>query len=666
MIAVVMNDTRANPSPEAAMSEVLWRPDEARVDAAAMTAFRAAVEARWGVSLPDYAALHRWSVACRERFWLTLWDFCGVVAERRGETVLADRDAMPGARWFPDARLNYAENLLRRRDDGDALTFRGEGRARRRMSWRELRDSVSRAAQALRALGVGRGDRVAACLPNMPETAVAMLATSSIGAVWSSCSPDFGAPAVIDRFGQIAPKALIGCDGYRYNGKHHDARARLAEVAAALPGRPRVIVAAYDEPETPPAGATTWEDWLAPFAPGEIEFDRLPFDHPLAILFSSGTTGAPKGIMHGAGGVLLKHLCEHRLHGDVNPGDRMFFFTTCGWMMWNWLLSGLASGATLLLYDGSPFHPDGNVLFDYADAEGMTHFGTSARFIEALAKAELRPADTHRLAKLRVMFSTGSPLAPAGFDYVYDAVKRDLCVASISGGTDIVGCFALGNPTLPVRRGELQCPALGMATEVRNDAGAAVAGEKGELVCAKPFPSMPVGFWNDPDGARYRAAYFERYPGVWRHGDYAETTAAGGLIIHGRSDAVLNPGGVRIGTSEIYREVEAVPEVVESVVIGQEWRGDVRVVLFVVLREGLTLDDTLSARIAERLRARASPRHAPSKIIQVAAVPRTRSGKLVELAVRDVVHGRPAVNRGALEDPAVLDLYRDIPALSEA
>ena len=650
---------------DAPMSEILWRPDDARIDAAAMTAFRVAVEARWDVSLPDYAALHRWSVASRERFWLTLWDFCGVVAERRGETVLADRDAMPGARWFPDARLNYAENLLRRRGDGDALVFRGEGGAGRRLSWRELRASVSRAARALRALGVGRGDRVAACLPNMPEAVVAMLATSSIGAVWSSCSPDFGAPAVLDRFGQIAPKALIGCDGYRYNGKRHDTRARLTEIAAALPGSPPVIVAAYDEPEAPPPGAIAWSDWLAPWDAREIEYERLPFDHPLAILFSSGTTGAPKGIVHGAGGTLLKHLCEHRLHGDINPGDRLFFFTTCGWMMWNWLLSGLASEATLLLYDGSPFHPSGNVLFDFADAEGMTHFGTSARFVEALAKAGLRPVDTHRLAALRAMFSTGSPLSPDSFDYVYDAVKRDLCLASITGGTDIVGCFALGNPTLPVRRGELQCAALGMATEVRNDAGAPVVGEKGELTCAKPFPSMPVGFWNDPGAARYRAAYFDRYPGIWRHGDYAETTASGGLIVHGRSDAVLNPGGVRIGAAEIYRQLEAIPEIVESLAIGQEWRGDARIVLFVVLRDGLALDDALSARIAQRLRAEASPRHVPSKIVQVAAVPRTRSGKLVELAVREIVHGRPVTNIGALEDPAVLDLYRGIPALSE-
>ncbi len=647
------------------MSEILWQPDEGQVAEAAVTAFRREVEARWPVSLPDYPALHRWSVAHRDRFWLTLWDFCGVVAERRGDTVLVDGDAMPGARWFPQARLNYAENLLLRRDDSDALVFRSENAAHRRVSWRALYDTVSRTAQALRADGVGPGDRVAGYLPNMPETMVAMLAASSLGAVWSSCSPDFGVRGVLDRFGQIAPKVLIGCDGYRYNGKRHDTRDRLAQIAAALPTVSGVVMASFDEPAPAPAGMTAWDDWLAPFEAREIEFAQLAFDHPLMILFSSGTTGVPKCIVHGAGGTLLKHLCEHRLHGGIRPGDRLFFFTTCGWMMWNWLIGGLASEATLLLYDGSPFHPSGNVLFDYADAEGMTHFGTSAGFIEALDKAGLRPLESHRLSELRGLFSTGSPLAPASFDYVYDAVKRDICLSSISGGTDIVGCFALGNPALPVRRGELQCLALGMATEVWNDAGASVTGEKGELVCTKPFPSMPVGFWNDPDGARYRAAYFERFPGVWRHGDFAETTESGGMIIHGRSDATLNPGGVRIGTAEIYRQVERLPEVVESLVIGQEWRGGVRVVLFVVLRAGSTLDAALTARIRAQLRTHASPRHVPAKVVQVAAVPRTRSGKLVELAVREVVHGRTAANSDSLADPSVLDLYRDLPALAE-
>ena len=647
------------------MSEILWRPSGERIAGAAITAFRAEVEAREGVALPDYRALHDWSIAHRDRFWDALRDFCGVVAERRGDAVLVDDGAMPEARWFPDARLNYAENLLRRRGDGDALVFRSEDAARRRVSWRALYDSVSRAAQAMRARGVGPGDRVAGYLPNMPETVVAALAASSVGAVWSSCSPDFGARGALDRFGQIAPKILIGANGYRYNGKRRDTRDKLAEIAAGLPGLEAVVMAPFDAPEDPPRGVTAWSDWLAPFAPEEIEFARLPFDHPLAILFSSGTTGPPKCIVHGAGGTLLKHLCEHRLHGDVKPGDRLFYFTTCGWMMWNWLLSGLASEATLLLYDGSPFHPSADALFDYADDEGMTHFGTSARYIEALGKAGARPRDSHRLAALRTVFSTGSPLAPASFDYVYDAVKPDLCLSSISGGTDIVGCFALGNPALPVRRGELQCLALGMATEVRDESGAPVVAEKGELVCARAFPSMPVGFWNDPRGERYRAAYFERFPGVWRHGDYAEITPSGGMIVHGRSDSTLNPGGVRIGTAEIYRQLERLPEIVESLAIGQEWDNDTRIVLFVVLRPGAALDDALAARIRACLRANASPRHAPAKIVQIAAVPRTRSGKLVERAVSDVVHGRPVANREALEDPAVLDLYRDIPALAE-
>ncbi len=646
------------------MAEILWRPDAERVVGAAITAFHRQVEARQDIMLPDYAALHRWSVEHPDRFWQALWEFCDVKAERRSDRPLVDGSAMPGARWFRDARLNYAENLLRRRDDGAALIFRSEDAVRRRLSWRALHDAVSRAAQALRAEGVTPGDRVAGYLPNMPETVIAMLASASIGAVWSSCSPDFGAAGVLDRFGQIAPKALIGCDSYRYNGKLHDTRGRLAEVAAALPGAPTTIMAAFDSPQAPPAGVIGWDEWLAPFSAGEIDFAQLPFDHPLMILYSSGTTGLPKCIVHGAGGTLLKHLCEHRLHGDIGAGDRLFFFTTCGWMMWNWLVSGLASEATLLLYDGSPFHPSGEVLFDYADAEGMTHFGTSARYIEALNKSGLRPADTHGLRNLRAIFSTGSPLAPESFDYIYDAVKDDLCLSSISGGTDIVGCFALGNPALPVRRGELQCLALGMATEVWNAAGApAAAGEKGELVCTHPFPSMPTRFWNDPDGARYRAAYFEHFPGVWRHGDYAALTESGGMVIYGRSDATLNPGGVRIGTAEIYRQVEQLPEVLESLVIAQEAGRDTRLVLFVVLRQGCTLDAALTARIRAHLRAHASPRHVPDKVIQVAAVPRTRSGKLVELAVRDIVHGRPVVNREALADPSVLDLYRDIPAL---
>ena len=652
------------------MSDVLWRPGAARAAAAEITRFRKAVEARWGADLPDYAALHRWSVAHRDRFWLALWDHCGVVARRRGERVLVDGGAMPGARWFPDARLNYAENLLRPEHDGagdgGALVFRGEDGPTRRIGRAELRREAARAARALRAAGVGPGDRVAGYQPNAPEAVIALLAASSIGAVWASCSPDFGARGALDRFGQIAPKVLIGCDGYRYAGKFHNTRARLREIAAGLPGDPQLVVAPSGEAGGPPAGAVAWADWLAPHDSGAFAFEPLPFDHPLAILFSSGTTGAPKCIVHGAGGTLLKHLSEHRLHGGAGPGDRMFFFTTTGWMMWNWLVTGLASGAALLLYDGSPLHPSPGVLFDYADAEGMTHFGASARYFEALDKAGARPADTHALAALRVIFSTGSPLAPESFDYVYRAVKRDVCLSSISGGTDIVGCFALGNPALPVRRGELQCPALGMATEVRRDSGApAPPGEKGELVCARPFPSMPVGFWGDRGGVRYRAAYFARFPGVWRHGDYAEATESGGFVIHGRSDSVLNPGGVRIGTAEIYRQVDRLPEVVESLAIGQEWEGGVRVVLFVVLRDGLALDPALERRIRAQLRANASPRHVPAKILQVAAVPRTRSGKLVELAVRDVVHGRPVANREAIADPAVLDLYRDLPALAE-
>jgi acetoacetyl-CoA synthetase len=601
----------------------------------------------------SYAELHRWSIESSADFWDLVWKF-GEVRGTPGARRVLDPGRMPGAKWFPDGRLNYAQNLLR--GSGD-IVFWGEERIKRRLSHAQLQQLVSRLAQALADAGVKKGDRVAAYLPNVPEATAALLATASLGAVWSSCSPDFGVQGVLDRFGQIEPKVLLCADGYLYNGKELDCQEKAGRVLEKLPSVQECVVVDYLG--APARAGTSLYDFLDPFRATELQFEPVEFNHPLYILYSSGTTGVPKCIVHGTGGALLQHLKEHRLQSDVKPGDRLFYFTTLGWMMWNWLVSGLASGATLVLYDGSPFVGRGNVLFDLADAEGVTHFGTSAKFIDAIAKTGLKPNETHRLAPLRAVLSTGSPLAPEGFDYVYANVKSDVCLSSISGGTDIVSCFVLGNPMGPVWRGEIQAKGLGMAVEVFDESGNPVKGEKGELVCTKPFPSMPVGFWNDPDGAKYRAAYFQKYPDAWRHGDWCEETAHGGFIIYGRSDAVLNPGGVRIGTAEIYRQVESLPEVLESLVIGQEWQGDVRVVLFVKLKEGVSLDDALTGRIRSQIRTNATPRHVPAKILQVSDIPRTKSGKIVELAVRDVVHGRPVKNLEALANPEALEQFRD-------
>jgi acetoacetyl-CoA synthetase len=643
--------------------DVLWQPSPEAMAGCNMTAFMRAASAQWFARFDGYADLYRWSIDKPEQFWSSLWDFGKVIASNRGSRVLADGNRMPGAKWFPEARLNFAQNLLRTRDDSDAIVFWGEDEVQRRLSHGELYREVAHFAHALRAAGVKPGDRVAAYLPNMPEAVIAMLAAASVGAIYSSCSPDFGAQGVLDRFGQIAPKVLVAADGYFYNGKVVETLPRLAEIVAGLPSVEQVVIVPYirhqhDLSAVPKA--RMWSAFVEPFRHDtEIRFEQLPFNHPLYILYSSGTTGVPKCILHSAGGTLLQHLKEHMLHADVRLGDRLFYFTTCGWMMWNWLASGLASGATLLLYDGSPFLGRGNILFDLAEGEHMTHFGTSAKFIDAIAKIGLAPANTHKLDALRVIMSTGSPLSHEGFDYVYRSIKSDVQLASISGGTDIVSCFVLGAPLLPVRRGEIQCRGLGMAVEVVDDNAQPVRGTKGELVCLKPFPSMPVGFWNDPDGSRYHGAYFARFPNIWHHGDYAEITAHDGVIIHGRSDATLNPGGVRIGTAEIYRQVERLPEVVESLVIGQDWERDVRVVLFVRLREGLTLDDALVTRIKQTIRDNTTARHVPAKIVQVNDIPRTRSGKIVELAVRNVVHGEPVKNVEALANPDALDEFRN-------
>jgi acetoacetyl-CoA synthetase len=664
----------------------LWAPSDEQVERATVTRFiREAVQPLGGAAaaVHDSRSLYAWSIASPRDFWPAVWRFCGVVADEgpdgeRWSDVLVggERMAPPdpelGPRWFPGARLNFAENLVRYRDGRDALVLWTERGAERRLSYSELHRAVGQLTEFLRARGVVAGDRVAGFLPNVPEAVVAMLATASLGALWSSCSPDFGVNGVLDRFGQIDPKVLIVADGYLYSGKQIDSLARVAQFVRALPTVEHIVVvphlgAVTAERLASLPNAISWKDALAVGAGASPRFVRLSFDHPLYIMYSSGTTGLPKCMVHGAGGTLLQHLKELVLHTGLTRDDRIFYFTTTGWMMWNWLVSSLAVGATVVLYDGAPILRGRPVLWDLAEAERVTIFGTSAKWITLTEKEGARPRETHDLSGLRAILSTGSPLAGPGFDYVYEAVKPDVRLSSISGGTDIISCFALGDPTLPVYRGELQTRGFGMRVEVFGDAGAPVVGTPGELVCTAPFPSMPVAFWNDPDGGRYRAAYFEQYANVWRHGDWAELTPQGGLVIYGRSDATLNPGGVRIGTAEIYRQVEQLPEVVESVVIGQQIQHkpgvDERVVLFVRLREGLILDDALRERIKRQIRDNATPHHVPKKIVQVADIPRTISGKLTELAVRDVVHGRPVKNVEALANPAALELFRDLPEL---
>ena len=643
----------------------LWQPSTESIANSNLQEFLRQIKQKLGLNFDSYQQLHQWSVEQPEQFWEQLWDYSEIQHSVPYNSVLRDPQRFPGARWFEGARLNFAENLLRNRSDKTAIIARLENGSRRTISYAELYQQVAEFAAALRDRGLVKGDRVAGFMPNVPEAIVAMLATSSIGAIWSSCSPDFGINGVLDRFGQIEPKLLLACNGYYYNGKTIDTTARVRAIQSQIKSIEQVVLVPVTPGSNDVPDATMYSDFLFSKNTPELQFEQLPFDHPLYIMYSSGTTGAPKCIVHGAGGTLLQQLKEHRLHTDLKPDDVLFYFTTCGWMMWNWLVAGLASETSLVLYDGSPFYPEPKSLLDIAEQESISIFGTSAKYIAALEKAHVVPRETHDLSNLRAILSTGSPLSHESFRYVYRDIKADLCLSSISGGTDILSCFVLGNPCLPVYEGEIQCLGLGMAVEIWDQTAQPVEQQKGELVCTRPFPCAPIYFWNDPDNQKYLSAYFNTYKNIWAHGDYGEITAHNGMIIHGRSDAVLNPGGVRIGTAEIYRQVEKIDQVVDSICIGQDWNDDVRVVLFVVLRPNIELTDALAQQIRATIRAETTPRHVPAKIIAVADIPRTISGKIVELAVRNVVHNQPVTNTDALANPEALMLFKDLPGLSD-
>ena len=649
----------------------LWVPSGQKMAVSNLAAFQRQIKTELGLAFEDYEHLHQWSVDDPGQFWAQIWKFGDIRASSTWDNVLEDADQFPGARWFTGARLNFAENLLRNRSDKIALISRLETGARKTLTYAQLYRQVAQCAAALRQMGVASGDRVAGFMPNIAETVVALLATASIGALWSSCSPDFGIQGVMDRFGQIAPKVLFACDGYFYNGKTINAIPRLQEVCQRIDSIQQLVVTPVtcaNPGIMAMPQAVLFSEFLAggdaPDDAPDLVFEQLPFDHPLYVMYSSGTTGAPKCIVHSAGGSLIQHLKEHRLHTNLQADDVMFFYTTCGWMMWNWLISGLASEATLVLYDGSPFYPEAQSLIDMAEQESVSIFGASAKYIAALEKARIVPRETHHLEHLNAVLSTGSPLAHESFHYVYRDIKSDVALMSLCGGTDILSTFILGNPCLPVWDGEIQCAGLGMAVEIWNEGGEPVTQEKGELVCTKPFPSAPIYFWNDPDHKKYLDAYFTTYPGIWAQGDYGEITEHNGIVIYGRADAVLNPGGVRIGTAEIYRQVEKLDEVIDSICISQDWQGDVRIVLFVRLREGVSLTAALQQKIAETIRQETTPRHVPAKIIAVADIPRTISGKIVELAVRKVVHNEAVKNTDALANPEALKLFENLPELA--
>ncbi|MCL6610171.1 MAG: acetoacetate--CoA ligase [Peptococcaceae bacterium] len=648
------------------MGEMMWQPSAERVEQANMTRYIGFVNQNYGKNFKTYDELYDWSVTETADFWESVWKFCGITASKPYDNVVTNLEEMLAARWFNGARLNFAENLLRCRDDRTALVFRGEAGHRAEITYAGLYGQVARMAKAMRDHGIKAGDRVAGFMPNMIETVVAMLAAASIGAVWSSCSPDFGIKGVLDRFGQIQPRILFTADGYFYNGKVIDSLSRVAGILQEIDTIEKVVVVPYVS-ESPDIGkvpkAQHYRSFISPGPAGEISFEQLPFNHPVYIMYSSGTTGVPKCIVHGAGGTLIQHLKELVLHTDLKREDVIFYFTTCGWMMWNWLVSSLAVGATVVLYDGSPFHPQPDALFKMAQDEKITVFGTSAKYLATAEKEGVKPAGKYDLGPLKAILSTGSPLSADSFEYVYRDIKKDLCLSSISGGTDIISCFALGNPIGPVYKGELQCRGLGMKVQSFDESARPVTGRKGELVCVRAFPSMPVGFWNDPDMKKYRGSYFDVYENVWRHGDFIEITPNGGVIIYGRSDATLNPGGVRIGTAEIYRQVEAMPEILDSLVVGQDWDNDVRVVLFVKMAPGVELTSDLAGKIRALIRENASPRHVPAKIISVKDIPYTINGKKVELAVRNIIHNRPVLNKDALANPEALEYYKDIPEL---
>jgi acetoacetyl-CoA synthetase len=635
------------------------------VEQANMTKFIRFVNERYGKNFSHFGGLYDWSVSEIPHFWESIWKYGGVIASRPYDNVVTNLEEMLGARWFNGASLNFAENLLRYRDDRTALVFRSEHGDTSRITYAGLYDQVAGLAQALRGLGVKTGDRVAGFMPNMIEAVVAMLATTSIGAVWSSCSPDFGIKGVLDRFGQIQPKVLFTADGYYYNGKAHDSLERVSGILREIDSVEKVVVVPYTRERADISGVphgVHYREFFAATPGGEIAFEQLPFHHPIYIMYSSGTTGVPKCIVHGAGGTLLQHLKELMLHTGLTREDTIFYFTTCGWMMWNWLVSSLAVGAAAVLYDGSPFYPEADTLFKMAQEEKISVFGTSAKYLAAAEKEGVTSRGLD-LGALRAILSTGSPLSVDSFQYVYRDIKKDLCLSSISGGTDIISCFALGNPIGPVYTGELQCRGLGMKVQAFDENGSPVVNRKGELVCTAAFPSMPVGFWNDPDMKKYKGSYFDVYDNVWRHGDFIEITETGGVIIYGRSDATLNPGGVRIGTAEIYRQVESLPEVLDSLVVGQDWDNDVRVLLFLKMAPGQELTGDLMARIKKLIRENTTPRHVPAKIIGIKDIPYTINGKKVELAVRNVIHNLPVLNKDALANPEALEYYKDIPEL---